>query len=364
MDVLKAVEIAGGGAEALEIDVERLVGHKVCAAGAGKLKAGLYGAVADGSLDVSREDHVAAETGVTAQKDDAGLAEGCVAPFAMEVDGDLTGRRSAAESAFELNGASVADKGVGARGVALNTEVPLLRVGEPEGEVGIGEGDGGLFVVELEIEAGAGGFDVGEAGSGTGFFLRGGRGFNVGGMEEDAFEIPLSCRGVDEVDTGVSEADRGELDAPAPERTDSQGGADGVGANDGLGAECGILVDDEILKGEAGEGEEIQADLVEVNGAAEADADAVCDALLVAIDTDERWEQDEEEENERHDRQVEKAAESVGAERRGNVCVRGFAILVGWIHFLHEFVLIVLRSFGRLRSHSWGLQRQLTTNFI
>ena len=48
--------------------------------------------------------------------------------------------------------------------------MPLLRVGKPESEVGVGEGDGGFFVVELEIKTGSGGLDVGEARVGPAFF--------------------------------------------------------------------------------------------------------------------------------------------------------------------------------------------------
>ena len=346
VDVLKAVEVAGGGAEALEVDVEGLGGDEVGAAGTGELKAGLDGAVADGSLGVGGEDHVAAEAGVAAEEDEAGLAEGDVAPLAAEADGDLAEGGGAAEGAFELNGAGVGDVGVGAGGAGLDAEVPLLGVGEPEGEVGVGEGEGSLFVVELEVEAGAGGFDVGEAGGGAGFFLGGGGGVDVGGVEEDALEVPLAVGEVDEIDAGIGEADGGELDAAAPEGADAEGGADGVGADDGLGAEGGVFVDDEIFEGEAGEREEVEADFVEMDGAAEAVADAVGDALLIAIDADERREEDEEKDRQGCEGEIEKAAEGAGAERRRAVCVDGFAILVGWIDFLHEFLssqLSVLR---------------------
>ena len=72
-------------------------------------------------------------------------------------------------------------------------------------------------MVELEVETGAGGFDVGEAGRGAGFLLGGGCGGDVGGVEEDAFDVPFAVGEVDEVDAGVGEADGGELDAAAPE---------------------------------------------------------------------------------------------------------------------------------------------------
>ena len=181
---------------------------------------------------------------------------------------------------------------------------------------------GDLFVVELEVEAGAGGFDVGEAGGGAGSFLGGGGGVDVGGVEEDALEVPLAVGEVDEVDAGVGEADGGELDAAAPEGADAEGGADGVGADDGLGAEGGVFVDDEVFESEAGEREEVQADPVEMDGAAEAVADAVGDALLIAIDADERREQDEEKDRQGCEGEVEKAAQGMGAERRAGVCVR------------------------------------------
>jgi len=179
---------------------------------------GLEGAIADGSLDVRGEGHFAAEPGVTAEEDDAGLAERDVAPFAAEAERDLAERGGAAEGAFDLDCSSVGDVGVGASGAALKTEVPLLRVGKPEGEVGVGQGDGSLFVVELEVKTCACGFDVGEAGCRAGASLRGGRSFNVSGVDEDALEVPLPCRGVDEVDAGlVGEADGGELDATTPQ---------------------------------------------------------------------------------------------------------------------------------------------------
>ena len=294
VDVLKAVEVRGGSAEALEVDVEGLGWHEVGSTGSGELKAGLDGAVADGSLGVGGKDHIAAKAGVTTEDDEACLTERDVAPLAAEADGDLAERGGAAKGALELDGAGIGDVGVGAGGPGLDAEVPLLGVGEPEGEVGLGDGEGRLFAVELEVEAGAGGFDVGEAWGGAGPFLGGGRGVNVGGVEEDALEVPLAVGEVDEVDAGVGEADGGELDAAAPEGADAKGGADGVGADDGLGAECWIFLDDEIFENEAGEGKEVQADFVEVDGAAEAVADAVGDALLIAIDADERREEDEE----------------------------------------------------------------------
>jgi hypothetical protein len=160
----------------------------------------------------------------------------------------------------------------------------------------------------------------------------------MGGVKENAHKIPLPRRGVDEVDAGVSEADGGEFDASAPERADTQSGTDGVGADDRLGAEGGVFVDDEFFEGEAGEWEKIQAYLVEMDRAAEAGADAVGDALLIAVDADERREQNEEEDDKSREGEIEKAAERVDAERGQGIRGRVFALLVGWIRFLHRSV--------------------------
>ena len=192
MEIVEGMEVAGGGTEALEIDGEWLGGNEVGTAGVGEAEAGLQGAVVDGALRVGGEGHLAAEAGVATEENAAAFAEGDVAPFAAEVDGDLVERGSAAEGAFEFEGAGIGDVGVGAGGMGGEAEVPLLRVGEPEGEVSIGEGDGGFFVVELEVEASAGGFDIGKARGGAGLLLVGGRRGDMGGVQEDAFEVPLA----------------------------------------------------------------------------------------------------------------------------------------------------------------------------
>jgi hypothetical protein len=300
------------------------------------LKVGLNGAVAYGSLSVGRDGHIPAEAGIVAEENETGLTQGNVAPLAIEAEGNFAERGCAAKRAFKLNGAGVGDVRVGAGGVTLQAKPPLLRVREPESEVGVGEGEGSFLVIELEVETRAGSFDVGKARSEAGSFLGGGGGIDVGRVKEDAFEVPFPFRGVDEIDAGlVGEADVGKLDAAAPEGADAEGYANGAGANDGLGAEGGILVDDEVFKREAGEREEIQTDFVEVNGAAQAGADAVRDALLITVDADERRKQDKQKNNQSREGHIEKAAKGVGAERGWNVGINGFAILVGWIHFLH-----------------------------
>ena len=143
---------------------------------------------------------------------------------------------------------------------------------------------------------------------------------------------------MDEIDAGLGEADGGELDAAAPEGAEAEGGTDGVGPDDGLRAEGGVFVNDEVLECEAGERKEIEADFVEVDGAAEAVADAGGDAALVAVavDADVWGKQDQQKQSEGRERQIEESTERVDADDRGGVCSRGISLLVGGICFLHE----------------------------
>ena len=182
------------------------------------------GAGAEGALGVGGDGHVAAEAGVVAEEEAAGFAEGSGAPLGVEVDGDVGESRGAAEGSFEEDGAGVGDEGVGAGGAGFDAEMPLLRVGEPEGELGVGDGDGRFFGAEFEVEAGAGGLYVGEAGGWAGGLLGGGGGLDVGGLEEDGLEVPLAVGEVDEVDAGLGEGDGGELYLAAPEGGDAEVG--------------------------------------------------------------------------------------------------------------------------------------------
>ena len=78
--------------------------------------------------------------------------------------------------------------------------MPLLRVGQPEGEFGFGEGDGHLLLIALEVDARASGFDVRKAGGWAGGLLGGGGGLDAGGLDEDGrLEVPLAVGEVDEV---------------------------------------------------------------------------------------------------------------------------------------------------------------------
>jgi hypothetical protein len=115
----------------------------------------------------------------------------------------------------------------------------------------------------------------------------------VGGLEENALDVPAAVVVADEVDAGIyprvagAEGDFGELDV-APEGVDAESGADLAGAEDGLGAEGGILVDDEVFQGEAGERQQDGRDAGEVDGAADGRADVARDAELKTAEVDER----------------------------------------------------------------------------
>ncbi len=343
VNVFEGVEVGGGRGETLDVGFEGLGGDEFGSAATGDLDASLDGTVADGPLGVGGEGEVAAEVGVAAEEQKTGLAEGHVSPDALQAEGDLVERAGAAKGAFEGEDAGVGGVGVSAGGMGAEAEAPLLGVGEPEGEVGVGEGDRGFFGAEFEVETGSGGFDIGKARGGAGFFLDGGGGIDVGGVEEDAVEVPFAGGEIDEVDAGVGEADGGELEAAAPEGGDAEGGVDGVGADDGLVAEGGVFVDDEVFKGQAGEREEIEGDLVEVDGAAKAFADAVGDAALVAVETDQRRKQNEEKDDQTGEDDVGQPTEGSAADGWRDVVVDEFAgvfvwglhWVVGWVHFLH-----------------------------
>jgi hypothetical protein len=72
--VFEAMEVAGSRAEALEVNVEGLGGDKVSSAGAGEAEVALNLAIANGSLGVRGEVHVAAEASVAAKKEAAYFA--------------------------------------------------------------------------------------------------------------------------------------------------------------------------------------------------------------------------------------------------------------------------------------------------
>ena len=82
----------------------------------------------------------------------------------------------------------------------------------------------------------------------------------VRGLQDKAPDVPLAVRGEDQIDAGLGQRDAGELDLAAPERAEAEVGANLAGAKDRLGAEGGILVDDKVLQGKAGDREQVEGD--------------------------------------------------------------------------------------------------------
>ena len=189
---------------------------------------------------------------------------------------------------------------------------------------------GSLLLVEFEVEARAGGFDVGEARGGAGLVLGGG-----GGLDWEAwrrmlsrFHLPLerwTRLTLGSVKLMVENSMR-----RRQREADAERGADGVGADDGLGAEGGIFVDDEVLDGEAGEREEGEGDAVEVDGAAEALTDAGGDAALKAVDADQRRHEDEQQQRQAGRERRREAASERGAED-GVVVQRHSGAVLRWV---------------------------------
>ncbi len=73
-----------------------------------------------------------------------------------------------------------------------------------------------------------------------------------------------------------------------------------------------------------------------MNGAAEAFADAVGDAALVAVEANQRRKQDKEKDRQSREDDIQQTTERATADGRRNISVDEFAWLEGWIHFLHE----------------------------
>ena len=296
-DLVEGVEGVGGGGLAVGAKVDGAVGDEVGAAETAEVDGGLEDAGANGAPEGGAHAEFAADAGVVADEDAAGFAEGGVLPLGGEVDGDQVeafGAASvfgAAQGAFERDETGVGGAGIGAGGLAGDADPPLAGLREPEGEVGFGERERQLFEARFDVDAGVGGFDVGESRVGAGGGLGGGSGGDLGGFEEDAFDVPLAVGGVDQIDAGLFQADPGELDLFAVEGGDAEGRLDLVGADDGLGAEGGVFGDDEVCELEAGEGKKDEGDAVEMDRAAEAGADAGDDAALEAVDV-QQWRQD------------------------------------------------------------------------
>ena len=145
-NVLKGVEVAGGGAEALQIDVEGLGGDEVGAAGVDEAEAGGTAALLTVPWMLAERASLPRRPASLPKRRRLDSPRGASRHSPWRLSGTWPRGGGAAERAFELNGAGVGDVGVGAGGMGLEAKVPLLRVGQPECEFGVGEGERGLFL--------------------------------------------------------------------------------------------------------------------------------------------------------------------------------------------------------------------------
>ena len=194
----------------------------------------------------------------------------------------------------------------------------------------------GVFSLsEFEVETGAGGFDVGEAGGGAGLLLGGGRGLNMGGVDEDAFDVPLPAARCTRltlvwsvklmVENSTRRRQRELMRSVA--RTE-------VARMTGSEPNAGSSSTTKFSRVKPGSGKEGEVDRVEMDGAAEAVADAAGDAVPEAVDVDQRREQDHQE-RKKSARAMKKRRRRARGERRGDAPPAGRP-LVGGVDLLHE----------------------------
>ena len=125
----------------------------------------------------------------------------------MKLDGDLIEGGGTVNRAFDADQAGVGEIEiqVGSCGLRLKAKLPLVGLGEPDGEVGVEKGEGLFFSAAFEVDAGRTELNVGEA-------QGGGRvpqpGWGVGSarsLDEQRAEIPLAAGIADKIDAGVVE---------------------------------------------------------------------------------------------------------------------------------------------------------------
>ena len=123
------------------------------------------------------------------------------------------------EGSIDAEQASVSEREVevGAHGLGFDAETPFVRLVEPDGYIGVEEGEGELFVSLLEVDPGVGALDVGEAKGGAGARLGRGRDFSLRGLDEYGVEVPMALGVADEVEAGLVEADAADLEASSPQ---------------------------------------------------------------------------------------------------------------------------------------------------
>ncbi len=144
IDGAKGAMVNGATAD---IDRERAERSELLTVGVVDAKAGICVEVVDVAGEVGLGAQEAAPAAVLAEEHTAHLAQRRLVPLGMELDGDLIEGGGAVNRAFDADQAGVGEieVEVGSRGLRLKAKLPLVGLGEPDGEVGVEKGEGLFF---------------------------------------------------------------------------------------------------------------------------------------------------------------------------------------------------------------------------
>ena len=199
---------------------ERVWRNKVCAARVIDAEGRSDAVAADHAEDCSTGSEIAAQAGVAAQNEAGQSAELRILPATMQIDWHRSQRAMvavAAECAFYAQRAARARCYVSTDGFRLNAKMPLVLGRLPEGEVCVDQRYRSLLLIELEIHTRVGGLDIRKARSWPGVRLRGRRGRNARGLQQQALKVPAAVRSMHQVDAGIGEGDGRKLNAVPPQ---------------------------------------------------------------------------------------------------------------------------------------------------
>ncbi len=177
-----------------DVKVERLGRLEALAVEVAGCSSKLHGQRVGHAGDVGGHAGIAAPAQIAGDDHAADLAEGSAAPLRTEVEWQFIGGRCAIDAAADLYPAGVGEReiDVGADGLGGEAKLPLVRIFEPDGDVGIEEREGKLLIAVLEIDACVVGFDVGKATLAAGNGEAGGRLLRARGLQQHGGEVPLA----------------------------------------------------------------------------------------------------------------------------------------------------------------------------